>query len=122
MTLADAAATERLARAIAPHLAAGDLVGLSGGLGAGKSTFARALIAARLAALGRAEDIPSPSYTLVQTYDLGPRTASSSGTPTSTGSRRPARSPSSASRTPSPPRSPSSNGPSASGPRSPPAA
>ena len=47
------------------------LVGLTGGLGAGKSTFARALIAARLAALGRAEDIPSPSYTLVQTYDLG---------------------------------------------------
>ena len=72
LTLADPAATERLARAIAPHLAAGDLVGLSGGLGAGKSTFARALIAARLAALGRAEDIPSPSYTLVQTYDLGP--------------------------------------------------
>jgi tRNA threonylcarbamoyladenosine biosynthesis protein TsaE len=72
LTLADAAATERLARAIAPHLRAGDMVGLTGGLGAGKSTFARALIAARLAALGRAEDIPSPSYTLVQTYDLGP--------------------------------------------------
>jgi tRNA threonylcarbamoyladenosine biosynthesis protein TsaE len=71
LTLADAAATERLARAIAPHLGAGDMVGLTGGLGAGKSTFARALIAARLAALGRAEDIPSPSYTLVQTYDLG---------------------------------------------------
>jgi tRNA threonylcarbamoyladenosine biosynthesis protein TsaE len=69
--LADAAATERLARAIAPHLAAGDLLGLTGGLGAGKSTFARALIAARLAALGRAEEIPSPSYTLVQIYDLG---------------------------------------------------
>jgi tRNA threonylcarbamoyladenosine biosynthesis protein TsaE len=69
--LADAAATERLARAIAPHLGAGNMVGLTGGLGAGKSTFARALIAARLAALGRAEEIPSPSYTLVQTYDLG---------------------------------------------------
>jgi tRNA threonylcarbamoyl adenosine modification protein YjeE len=69
--LADAAATERLARAIAPHLAAGDLLGLTGGLGAGKSTFARALIAARLAALGRVEEIPSPSYTLVQIYDLG---------------------------------------------------
>jgi tRNA threonylcarbamoyladenosine biosynthesis protein TsaE len=69
--LADAAATERLARAIAPHRAAGDLLGLPGGLGAGKSTFARALIAARLAALGRVEEIPSPSYTLVQIYDLG---------------------------------------------------
>ena len=72
LTLASPTATERLARGIAPHLMAGDLVGLTGGLGAGKSTFARALIAARLAALGRAEDIPSPSYTLVQTYDLGP--------------------------------------------------
>ncbi len=72
LTLADAAATERLGRAVAPHLRPGDTLGLTGGLGAGKSTFARALIAARLAALGRAEDIPSPSYTLVQTYDLGP--------------------------------------------------
>ena len=70
LTLGSPAATEALARAIAPHLGPGDMVGLSGGLGAGKSTFARALIAARLAALGRAEDIPSPSYTLVQTYDL----------------------------------------------------
>lgn len=69
--LGDAEATDRLARALAPHLGAGDVVALSGGLGAGKSSFARALIAARLAALGRAEDIPSPSYTLVQTYDLG---------------------------------------------------
>jgi tRNA threonylcarbamoyladenosine biosynthesis protein TsaE len=71
LTLAGLEATERLARAIAPHLGPGDLVGLTGGLGAGKSSFARALIAARLAVLGRAEDIPSPSYTLVQTYDLG---------------------------------------------------
>jgi tRNA threonylcarbamoyladenosine biosynthesis protein TsaE len=71
LRLADAAATERLAAAIAPHLAPGDFLGLSGGLGAGKSLFARRLIATRLAALGRAEEIPSPSYTLVQTYDLG---------------------------------------------------
>ncbi len=71
LTLADPAATERLARAMAPHLGPGDMLGLTGGLGAGKSTFARALIAARLADIGRAEDIPSPSYTLVQTYDLG---------------------------------------------------
>jgi tRNA threonylcarbamoyladenosine biosynthesis protein TsaE len=70
LTLADPEATERLARAIAPHLRPGDFLGLTGGLGAGKSHFARALIGARLAALGRAEDIPSPSYTLVQTYDL----------------------------------------------------
>lgn len=71
LTLATPAATAALARAIAPHLAAGDTLGLTGDLGAGKSHLARALIAARLAALGRAEDIPSPSYTLVQTYDLG---------------------------------------------------
>ena len=71
LNLPDPEATERLARALAPHLGAGDLVALSGGLGAGKSLFARALITERLAALGRAEDIPSPSFTLVQTYDLG---------------------------------------------------
>jgi tRNA threonylcarbamoyladenosine biosynthesis protein TsaE len=69
--LPDPEATAALARRIAPLLVAGDTVALLGGLGAGKSHFARALIAARLAALGRAEDIPSPSYTLVQTYDLG---------------------------------------------------
>ena len=69
--LTDAAATEALARALAPRLAAGDLVALVGGLGVGKSVFARALIGARLAAIGRAESVPSPSYTLVQTYDLG---------------------------------------------------
>jgi tRNA threonylcarbamoyladenosine biosynthesis protein TsaE len=74
IALADEAATARLARAIAPHLAAGDLLGLTGDLGSGKSHFARALITERLASIGRAEDIPSPSYTLVQTYDLGPVT------------------------------------------------
>jgi tRNA threonylcarbamoyladenosine biosynthesis protein TsaE len=71
LTLSGPRDTERLARAIAPHLGAGDLLGLVGGLGAGKSVFARALIGARLAALGRAEPIPSPTYTLVQVYDLG---------------------------------------------------
>ena len=71
LTLVDSAATERLARALAPHLEPGDTIGLIGDLGAGKSLFARALIGARLAALGRSEEIPSPSYTLVQTYDLG---------------------------------------------------
>lgn len=70
MLLSSPAATERLARGIAPHLGPGDLLGLAGGLGAGKSLFARALIGARLAALGSHEAIPSPSYTLVQTYDL----------------------------------------------------
>jgi tRNA threonylcarbamoyladenosine biosynthesis protein TsaE len=71
LTLRGESDTEALARAVAPHLGAGDLMGLVGDLGAGKSVFARALIGARLAALGRDEPIPSPSYTLVQVYDLG---------------------------------------------------
>ena len=70
LTLSDQAATERLAEAIAPCLRPGDALLLEGDLGAGKTTFARALIAARLTALGRAEPIPSPTYTLVQTYEL----------------------------------------------------
>jgi tRNA threonylcarbamoyladenosine biosynthesis protein TsaE len=69
--LPDQSATETLARRMAPHLRAGDVLALSGAIGAGKSTFARALITARLADLGRAEDIPSPTFTLVQTYDAG---------------------------------------------------
>lgn len=70
LTLEDAEATTRLAVAIAPHLKQGDTVALIGDLGAGKSHFARALITARLAAEGRHEDIPSPTYTLVQTYEV----------------------------------------------------
>lgn len=66
--LGDDAATDRLAVWLAPHLRAGDAVMLHGQLGAGKSHFARALIRARL---GRMEDVPSPSFTLVQVYDAG---------------------------------------------------
>lgn len=62
--------TAAFARALAPALAPGDVLALSGPLGAGKTAFARALIEARLAATGRDEEVPSPSYTLVQTYDL----------------------------------------------------
>lgn len=51
-------------------LRAGDTILLHGPVGAGKSHFCRALIQSRLAALGRMEDVPSPSFTLVQTYDL----------------------------------------------------
>lgn len=53
---------------LAPSLKAGDFVALRGDLGAGKSHFARAAIKARLARIGSDEDIPSPTYTLVQTY------------------------------------------------------
>lgn len=69
--LPDTAATERLACAVAPSLVAGDVVALVGDLGSGKSVFARALIGHRLRALGRHEEIPSPTFTLVQCYDLG---------------------------------------------------
>ncbi|MEM7488306.1 MAG: tRNA (adenosine(37)-N6)-threonylcarbamoyltransferase complex ATPase subunit type 1 TsaE, partial [Pseudomonadota bacterium] len=51
----------------------GDCLLLSGPVGAGKTAFARAVIHARLAAEERPpEDVPSPTFTLVQTYDVGP--------------------------------------------------
>jgi len=72
LTLPDPAATDAAARALSPHLSAGDTVLLSGPIGAGKTAFARALILARLAAAGApAEDVPSPTFTLVQTYRAG---------------------------------------------------
>jgi tRNA threonylcarbamoyladenosine biosynthesis protein TsaE len=61
-------ATARLARRIAPLLVRGDCLLLEGPIGAGKSHFARSLILERLARAGRSEDVPSPTYTLVQTY------------------------------------------------------
>jgi tRNA threonylcarbamoyladenosine biosynthesis protein TsaE len=64
-------ATTAAASALAPLLGAGDVVLLSGQVGAGKTHFARALIQARLATAGVHEDVPSPTYTLVQTYDDG---------------------------------------------------
>jgi tRNA threonylcarbamoyl adenosine modification protein YjeE len=59
--------TDALAARMAAHLATGSLVALTGDLGAGKSTLARAFIRARLED-GEAE-VPSPTFTLVQTYD-----------------------------------------------------
>ncbi len=53
---------------IAERLKAGDVVALSGGLGAGKTTLARAIIAA----LGHNGEVPSPTFTIVETYDLDP--------------------------------------------------
>lgn len=60
-------ATAALATRLAPALAPGDTLLLQGAIGAGKSFFARALIRARLGAPD--EDVPSPTFTLVQTYD-----------------------------------------------------
>lgn len=64
--LPDLAATTALAQRLAPHLRAGDVIALRGGLGAGKTTFARALISALR---GGETEVPSPTYTLVQTYE-----------------------------------------------------
>ena len=67
--LPDAAATTRLGAAIAPLLTPGETVLLYGPLGMGKSTLARGLIRA----LTRPdEDVPSPTFTLVQFYESDP--------------------------------------------------
>ena len=61
------AATESLAARVAGLAHAGDAILLEGPLGAGKSAFARAFL--RAASGDPALDVPSPSYTLVQSYD-----------------------------------------------------
>lgn len=66
----DAELTTAFARALAPDLRAGDTILLEGPVGAGKSHFARALIRAQLES--PAEEVPSPTFTLVQTYDGDP--------------------------------------------------
>ncbi|TFL20145.1 tRNA (adenosine(37)-N6)-threonylcarbamoyltransferase complex ATPase subunit type 1 TsaE [Jannaschia formosa] len=66
------AATDRLARALAPALGPGDVLLLDGPVGAGKTALARAAIRAIRGAHGLPpEDVPSPTFTLVQTYEAG---------------------------------------------------
>lgn len=65
VALPDLAATAKLGTAIAARLAPGDAVLLRGDLGSGKTTLARAI----LAALGVTENVPSPTFTLVQAYE-----------------------------------------------------
>jgi len=67
INLADEAATEQFGEDLALCLKAGDLVALSGEVGAGKTTLARALI--RALADNAALPVPSPTFTLVQLYD-----------------------------------------------------
>ena len=68
VALPDEHATARLAVDIANSLEPGDMVTLSGDLGAGKTTFARAMI--RHLAKDPAIEVPSPTFTLMQVYEL----------------------------------------------------
>ena len=72
-SLSGVAATEDLARRVARVARVGDAIGLSGELGAGKTTFARAFVAAIAVRAGQSggEEVPSPTFTLVQTYAFG---------------------------------------------------
>lgn len=67
LSLPDLAATEALGRAIASRLRPGDSVLLTGPLGAGKTALCRALL--RAACQDPVLEVPSPTYTLVQSYD-----------------------------------------------------
>jgi tRNA threonylcarbamoyl adenosine modification protein YjeE len=69
VTLPNEQATARFANDVAAALEPGDLVTLSGALGAGKTTFARALI--RHLANDDTVEVPSPTFTLMQSYELG---------------------------------------------------
>src|SRR5690242_581737 len=66
--LADESATYRLMMDIAGLIEPGDLITLSGDLGAGKTTFARALV--RHLAGDETVEVPSPTFTLMQAYEL----------------------------------------------------
>lgn len=66
--LPDLAAMDAFGKRIAEQLRAGDVVALSGGLGAGKTTLARSIIAA----LGYENEVPSPTFTIIETYDAPP--------------------------------------------------
>jgi tRNA threonylcarbamoyladenosine biosynthesis protein TsaE len=67
-TLPDLAAMAGFGARIAARLREGDVVALEGGLGAGKTTLARAI----LASLGHAGEVPSPTFTIIETYAAPP--------------------------------------------------
>jgi tRNA threonylcarbamoyladenosine biosynthesis protein TsaE len=66
--LPDLAAMAAFGARIAARLRAGDVVALEGGLGAGKTTLARAI----LAGLGHIGEVPSPTFTIIETYAAPP--------------------------------------------------
>jgi tRNA threonylcarbamoyladenosine biosynthesis protein TsaE len=75
LPLPDEAATAALARRVAAGCRAGDVIALYGDLGTGKTAFARAFIAAlapKGMTEGKTEEVPSPTFTLVQCYDREP--------------------------------------------------
>jgi tRNA threonylcarbamoyladenosine biosynthesis protein TsaE len=65
ISLPDLVTMADFGRNIAGVLRSGDVVALSGGLGAGKTTLARAIIAA----LGHEGEVPSPSFSIIEVYD-----------------------------------------------------
>jgi len=64
LRLEDPAATEAFGAKLAAHVKAGDVIALTGTLGAGKTSLARGM----LAALGLVGEAPSPSFAIVQPY------------------------------------------------------
>ncbi|TAJ26234.1 MAG: tRNA (adenosine(37)-N6)-threonylcarbamoyltransferase complex ATPase subunit type 1 TsaE [Reyranella sp.] len=68
LSLPDEAATERLGTTLAARLRPRDLVALEGGLGAGKTTLARAILRAASGDPGLI--VPSPTFTLVEVYEM----------------------------------------------------
>lgn len=67
MSLPDERATDQLGATLAARLRIGDVVGLKGELGAGKTTLARAIL--RAAAEDAQLIVPSPTFTLVEVYE-----------------------------------------------------
>ena len=69
--LPDAGATDRFGEALAQSLKPGDTILLAGQIGAGKTCLARAAISALHVRMGQpAPEVPSPTFTLVQSYEL----------------------------------------------------
>jgi tRNA threonylcarbamoyladenosine biosynthesis protein TsaE len=69
LELAGEDATAALAARLAGLARRGDVIALRGPLGSGKTTFARAFIRARF---GTREEVPSPTFTLVEIYGSTP--------------------------------------------------